>query len=954
MRQQPRCVSALSTQNPRNHRKTNIPFARKREVRFVARSACFDLTCQRLSMSSSSGADEDEVEFVSEAPLRPVLECIDLLSEDEEEGGGTSPKEETIEDEIERQKAHVSSTLDKLACKVALAKKERAEKCKAFKEKQILQQAHVRQELACSPAGHTRDAKHCVDLWLKMPGVSSGSNWRCRSLTQPISRLATHTCPVTNCGRIYDSAPLLDGHLKRFDHSPCDPTIYLKGSASELFACVDCGLHFLTQVAWMEHRQSKLSSNDGDHKENQTCQSIVCFACPACYLLFYIRDECLQHMSAKNHITQSIAMSDTKGTALPVPIPRYAKNRLIALCKEVPYSVRCTTCRKALHSHMEAQAHFNVQCRQGGARAEAEKTVAQVMKRLRAFGQCAVCNRLFTNPSQVEEHRASNQHPTEINSTMETALLHFCNFYEIQNPKRKTSRPQLPDGPLTPSQKRDNEVGDSVRSPAKRQRLGGILNGSAGLSKSGLVVAWFCECGQRYSEEAAVSKHLLAANQIFHQCGVCGKHMGESSIARLHMSRFHGGAHLSNILFHCRLCKVDMPRQDDILLHVSENHSGHTFFSEREVPDMDPVPYAKPSTSGRPRVPVEPRSATGAPAPTPERRGAWMCRMCEDVFDSERAVHKHCGDVNSHRFQRFACGHCPQKFFKETTLHRHCVNEHGNQVVTRFFCGLCDSMEYETEEEFQEHYQGLHSKDYYHMDEPEDERPAEAHRSDQPATTKEGSKCLCPCMSSDKDKDERKATFTRCMKRLSREEQCSYVCAPCNFQVSSFPHIKTHIHTKHDALGLEKTFTVVCGLCLESHKDVPSFHNHYHSQHCSLEPCLRSRDGGQSSTQEAAVKTWAPVDNKPRNEEGFSDVTKAIARNLVVSENAGANGDESDEEIKHALALSVNETRMPSDSIDEFDEEIKHALALSVNETRMPTDFDIEMEEALKRSILEY
>ncbi|KAK6301545.1 hypothetical protein J4Q44_G00275980 [Coregonus suidteri] len=38
----------------------------------------------------------------------------------------------------------------------------------------------------------------------------------------------------------------------------------------------------------------------------------------------------------------------------------------------------------------------------------------------------------------------------------------------------------------------------------------------------------------------------------------------------------------------------------------------------------------------------------------------------------------------------------------------------------------------------------------------------------------------------------------------------------------------------------------------------------------------------------------------------------------------------------------------------ESDEEMKCALALSVEEARKPTVFDIEMEEALKRSLLEY
>lgn len=42
----------------------------------------------------------------------------------------------------------------------------------------------------------------------------------------------------------------------------------------------------------------------------------------------------------------------------PVPVPRYAKNRLIALCKDIAFRVKCTACSKVLTSHMEAKAHF--------------------------------------------------------------------------------------------------------------------------------------------------------------------------------------------------------------------------------------------------------------------------------------------------------------------------------------------------------------------------------------------------------------------------------------------------------------------------------------------------------------------------------------------------------------------------------------------------------------------
>lgn len=49
---------------------------------------------------------------------------------------------------------------------------------------------------------------------------------------------------------------------------------------------------------------------------------------------------------------------ETKGRALPVPIPQYVKNRLITVCKDTVFHVRCSLCHKVLISHQAAQAHF--------------------------------------------------------------------------------------------------------------------------------------------------------------------------------------------------------------------------------------------------------------------------------------------------------------------------------------------------------------------------------------------------------------------------------------------------------------------------------------------------------------------------------------------------------------------------------------------------------------------
>ncbi|KAG7512230.1 hypothetical protein JOB18_023888 [Solea senegalensis] len=842
-------------------------------------------------MSSPAQTDEDEVEekeeeveFVSEGPSKPVLECIDLLSDSEDEG--CSSFAGGCEDEISRQKARVTSTLDRLANRVEREKKERADKCRAFKEKQMLQKAHGQQELAFNSANAVGlEAKRCVDMWLNMP-VGPGSGRR-RNTPAFLPRIGStrHVCPVTNCGRVFDHTSLLAGHLKRFDHSPCDPTIHLKGSPPELFACVACGQHFQTKEAWKKHLESKISSSSADaHSVTQTYQMIVGFACPACYFLFNCQEDCLQHMSARNHFAETLPMNESRARPQPVAVPQYVKNRLVALCKDVGFNVRCSLCHKVLISHQTAQAHFNVHCRQGSAVVKADKSIVQVMKQLQVQGQCLVCRKMFFSQAEIERHKESTQHNVEINQTMEKALLQHCRFDKGQ----VTRWAEAPHGEA-PVHKRTRNKSDCENFTGKRQRLDPSVNSST-------ATAWSCECGLSFSEEAAARHHILAANQIFHLCGVCGKHMMESSITRLHMSRMHGGAHLSNFLYFCRKCKVEMPRYEDILSHVSEAHSGHTYYSEQEVSqDVAPVIEAKPSTSYDVSISSSSKSIIQQNTVEPSSLKAeptWMCRMCEDVFDSKAAVQKHCSDLSSHSFQRFICGHCPQKFFKESTVRRHCMNEHDGQIQSSHFCGLCDSMQYESEKEFLEHYKSLHSKDYYCMDDVVVVQPAAAERA---------RRLTCPCMSSEKSTKDMKATYTQCMKNLAADKKCQYVCAPCGVCTPSYAQMKTHVHTKHDALNLDKTFEIECNVCPETFESVPNFHDHHHSRHCTLEPC---------------VSSWTC--KKEVKEASTSDTPDAVEMN------AENNGD-SDEEMKEELSV--------------VEEEVRESA---------------EMEEALKRSLVEF
>ncbi|XP_017214398.1 E3 SUMO-protein ligase ZNF451 isoform X2 [Danio rerio] len=885
---------------------------------------------------------EDDVQFVSEAPLRPVLECIDLLSDGDDEDD--LPAANTIEQQVDRQRAHAVSTLDRLAQQVAVEKQERAEKRKAFKEKMISLQAQGRRELSVSHDNSASgDAKRCVDIWLKMPGLQpgsiySGSLWKRRS-APPAVRFSPQSCPVINCGRVYDNIPLLQGHLKRFDHSPCDPTITLKGTAPSIYACLACGEHFCSQETWKQHMQSKLSS-DG-HRRSQMYQMIVGFACPSCYFLFNSKDECCKHMNARKHNRQVISLTEEKASAVPVPVPRFAKQRLIALCKDIGFSVRCTVCSQRLNSHMEATAHFNVHCRDGCAIATADQTVADMMKKMAVVGHCISCPEVFLSLDQMQEHKERMKHDVENITLLERALLHYSNHCETRTNQKRASNEDH-----SAKRKRAEDSDSQVKRERKHSN-----------------VAWFCECGLRFVEENHAKRHQQAANQIFHKCAVCGKLTGESSIARLHMSRFHGGAHLSNFLFYCRKCKVEMPRMEDIMAHVSASHQGHNYYEEREDSGsvIDQI-SAKPSTSKE----CEPIRSV-----SPKKTESWLCRMCEDLFDSEKLVRKHCGDLSSHSFQRFACGHCPQKFFKDSTLRRHCANEHNGDVALRYFCGLCDSMLFDTENEFQVHYDNLHSQDYYRLE------TSTNHSQNAPevivnnSNTSDSQTCLC--MGSKKSREERKPVYTNCMKQLAAENKCRYRCRNCAKSAQSYAEMKTHILLKHKGNG--KSFDVVCMICSQSHKDVPSFHAHHHIHHCQAEPCTYSRPDAEekraSGVNDAEEKRASGVINaEEKRASGVINAEEKRVSSVMNAEEKRASSVMNAEEKRASSVMNAEEKRassvinaeeiFPQSNVEEA-EDVNNAIASGVLDVKKETtvsqddgEGDDELEEALRRSLEEF
>lgn len=208
---------------------------------------------------------------------------------------------------------------------------------------------------------------------IKPGGIHTGSRKRHRPDSFPMNTSARHTCPVINCGRVYENASLLDGHLKRYSFSPhfsccaisfatfeqqtlehkyfiffqwsmssvglitllvtqpsilkdvpqnCLPALHVVStfrlrkhgehiSSQRLLPAPCCASEIISEETcfmWCCASQVSSSSPDG-HSITQKYQCIVCFACPACYLFFNLRDECLQHMSARNHFTMSLPLT---------------------------------------------------------------------------------------------------------------------------------------------------------------------------------------------------------------------------------------------------------------------------------------------------------------------------------------------------------------------------------------------------------------------------------------------------------------------------------------------------------------------------------------------------------------------------------------------------------------------------------------------------------------------
>ncbi|XP_039176197.1 E3 SUMO-protein ligase ZNF451 isoform X2 [Crotalus tigris] len=776
---------------------------------------------------------EEDIEFVSEGVLRPVLECIDLSNE--EEFDTSSEKNVKHKDHVDYQKAKVASTLDRLARHVEVEKQLKEEKNKAFKEKLDSQHAHGLQELEFI-RGHsdTEAARLCVNQWLKMPGLKPGTvNSGRRTLSQKSYQIPSNSksilCPIMHCNRKFDNGHLLLGHLKRFDHSPCDPTITLHGPPANMFACIVCGNRFASNQQYSGHLLSKVGKNDG-HERNYPPQLIQCFACPCCFLFFSIRDECLQHMSGKNHFSQAFKLSDKSGSPLPLPLPAYAKNLLISLCKEVPFQVQCSSCHQVLQSHIELTAHFRIQCRNAGPVAISKNCISEIAEILKAKSFCQGCDTLFVNDDQITQHSCRNVAKIKLIATMEESILLICHINE-----RNKSVPHLQNNAslLKSSLKRNLELnGDKNETLSKWKK--DLRDNSEAVHTTSLVKTWVCQCDLAFLSEELAEKHIFAENRICYKCGVCGKLAENLSIIRLHMSRFHGGAHLTNFIFSCQICKIALQKEEDVLIHVTGLHDGHNFYFEKAIAEdeltipsdsqYDPSIKQEGQTSSL--IELSPEQTQMEVDESPSQ---WQCKICEEIFNSEDSVKQHCKSLESHHFHRYSCGSCKMTFRKIETLQRHCQGRHNNVVQIKYFCGFCGDLFFDVEEEFLLHFRCIHSMDYVCVS----ETAETSIKNDEIA--EEGTLLNCGCREKYVCKKNRKIDHKKCQEAMLEKGNIWFRCTSCSSTAQTYSDIMVHI-TSHPSKETTQDFYIVrCGSCNKHFSNITIAHQHFHDKHCFLQ-----------------------------------------------------------------------------------------------------------------------
>ncbi|XP_075718093.1 E3 SUMO-protein ligase ZNF451 [Rhinoderma darwinii] len=838
-------------------------------------------------LAEENQCSEDEIEFVGEGQSRPVLECVDLLSSDDETQDVHLNR--TLKDHVDCQKDQVASTLDRLARRVEVEKRQKAEKNRAFQEKLNFQHAHGLQELEFIkdlPGKHA--ARLCVNEWLKKPGLKPGNvcasrrNFS-RSLETCSINSQSIACPVMHCNRKFDNGQLLLGHLKRFDHSPCDPTIALRGVCDNAYACVLCLKSFVSKNEYNDHLLAKAKMADG-HEKRIPSLLIQCFACPCCFLLFYQRDECLKHMSASNHFKRTIIFKDEKGIPCPIPMPAYAKNVLIGLCKDILFQIFCTSCRLELHSYTELTAHFRTRCRNAGPVSISEKSIADVATMFRLKTYCPYCKQALTTDPHIAKHIQRTNHNVKRIESIEESILAFCYINEgAKTPSDiclSAANARLKPCTLKRTL-HDTDFSSNILGKCKKEsKMATISDWHVKKEQDVLMKAWFCECVQQFPSEKAAEKHIMTANRIFHKCMVCGKLAEDLGIIHLHMSRFHGGAHLSNFRFWCQICHKELVRIENVMAHVSDCHGGHSFYYEEDV-------IEQPSTSTDAKTPHVLVEAEIPAVPQQSAKDMWQCHICEEMFDSEETVQQHCKSLTIHQFHKYVCDTCQKKFHKLETLLRHCQGQHDGDIKIKYFCGLCEDLRFDEECDFLAHYESFHGLDYGFVP----NLVQSPSKSSEGSSTSSGgteNHLTCGCLANYTDKSKRKEDSRLCLAKLLQKGKLWFSCCLCSATDQTLEGLSSHICMKSRESS-STNFVVKCSICSKFFTSADSAQRHYHTKHCFLEkPQINSKPSAPKNEVFTFTATGACVSKKPimENVQKKKLRYEALGRSLEFSENA--------------------------------------------------------------------
>lgn len=444
-------------------------------------------------------------------------------------------------------------------------------------------------------------------------------------------------------------------------------------------------------------------------------------------------------------------------------------------------------------------------------------------------GFCLSCSELLADDNQVSQHTFKTSHKVKILTTMEQSILMFCHVNKnVSYLKKHRSL-------VKSSLKRSLATDDQSETVSKQKRL--LEDNSEETYRTHATKIWMCQCRMTFPSEELAERHVFSSNRICHKCAVCGKLAESAGIIRLHMSRFHGGAHLADFRFWCQSCHVDLQKGDDVMVHVSEFHDGHSHFCERYVSEDELALSSNSLTDtacdksleieNQPSSPMDlsPPASPMDLSEEPSDQGKWQCCLCEEIFDSEDTVQQHCLSLESHNFPRYSCDVCKATFRKAETLHRHCQEKHNSVTRIKYFCGFCGDLFFDSEEEFVRHFKGFHSTDYICV------CPAETSIKVF-ETVEESSLLNCGCREKYASKQNRNADYKKCQEAMLAKGNLWFRCTSCSSTAQNHSDIITHLTSHPRNKAGKEPYVVRCGACNRHFSELGVAHQHYHAKHC--------------------------------------------------------------------------------------------------------------------------